>query len=650
MATTTGPTDSLVDPLYIIGSVWTQRRMILLATLLGFALAVIYALSTPKLYTADSQILMDPRDIKVVQNEVTPNGLPSDATLALIQSQIQVIYSDDVLGRVVAEAKLADDPEFNGQAKGALAPLLTPLSNLFGPPQESARDAERRRLLTLDHLRRAMKVDRDQKSFVLNVAVTTRDADKSARLANLIADSFIQQLGKVQAQTARTASDALSGRLAELRKSVVNAEQAVEDYKSQHDLVGVGGKLVDDDYITRISDQLGRSKADTTALKVKADQMKKASVDDVIKGTLPEELTSEALSKLRNTYSDLQQQAASLRSTLGPKHPRRIAIEQALASVRSAISAELNRIVSAAQTELARAQETNRELTRELDTLKSKQLQTGEAFVKLRELEREVDASRAVYESFLLRARETGEQETINTANVRVISPATPPLDPSSTSRRVVVLAGVFLGFLAGVGIAVLTALIRLFRGRFDPMDPGAGRGRGLQRPVPASAAGETLQLAGIRPAIHARTSELRRPEEPELDDWADEEPVLDYDRPHPDHMHALPPEDTPPLDDDIPGVHEPVPHTGGLLGPEMEQRSEASVREDATPGRPLAREELRAHLRAIVNRAAPDGRPGPAEPDDAEVARLANDLRSVKEQIAGIRSRKQTLRGGARG
>jgi uncharacterized protein involved in exopolysaccharide biosynthesis len=73
----------------------------------------------------------------------------------------------------------------------------------------------------------------------------------------------------------------------------------------------------------------------------------------------------------------------------------------------------------------------------------------------LRELEREVDASRAVYESFLVRARETREQERLDTVNVRVLSDAQPPLDRSWPPRRLVLLlAALAAGLLGGVGLA----------------------------------------------------------------------------------------------------------------------------------------------------------------------------------------------------
>ena len=330
-----------------------------------------------------------------------------------------------------------------------------------------------------------------------------------------------------------------------------------------------------------------------------------------------------------------------MQSTLGPKHPKRIAIEQSLASVRSAISQELNRIVSAAQTELGRAEETNRQLTQQLNDLKTKQIATSESFVKLRELEREVDASRAVYEAFLLRARETGEQESINTANVRVISEATPPLDPSSLSRRVVVMAGVFLGFVAGVALAALLAIVELVRASGSA--PNGPRRAGGPRPVTAEAGyAPAPHLTEIRPAIHARASDLRRPA---ADEWEDE--GLDYERPQSDLLHEEEPDErhawedaSSHYDDEAEASHEladEAPVGAEAVADGEEQPAERRMR--------LSRDELRDRLKAIAERATdrPASEDAP-QPDDEEVTQLQSDLLVVKEQIASIRSRRQSL------
>ncbi|TIT81572.1 MAG: succinoglycan biosynthesis protein exop, partial [Mesorhizobium sp.] len=78
------------------------------------------------------------------------------------------------------------------------------------------------------------------------------------------------------------------------------------------------------------------------------------------------------------------------------------------------------------------------------------------ALVSLRELEREAAAKRSVYEAFLLRAKETGEQKDINTANINVISKAFAPLEAKGPSRAVMALAGLLLGFASGVGLGAM--------------------------------------------------------------------------------------------------------------------------------------------------------------------------------------------------
>jgi len=91
--------------------------------------------------------------------------------------------------------------------------------------------------------------------------------------------------------------------------------------------------------------------------------------------------------------------------------------------------------------------------------------------VTLRELERDVQASRAVYESFLVRARETGEQERLDTKNLRVISRADLPQRRSFPPSNLLLAVGaVLLGVAAGTGIVITRATY----------DGGLPRARGI--------------------------------------------------------------------------------------------------------------------------------------------------------------------------
>jgi succinoglycan biosynthesis transport protein ExoP len=115
--------------------------------------------------------------------------------------------------------------------------------------------------------------------------------------------------------------------------------------------------------------------------------------------------------------------------------------------------------------------------------------------VTLRELERDVQASRAVYESFLVRARETGEQERLDTKNIRVISRAEPPQGRSFPPSNLLLAVGaLLLGVGAGSGIVIM----RDTRGRALPRSGGTG----VVRRKLVSAARELWPAAASSPAV----------------------------------------------------------------------------------------------------------------------------------------------------
>ena len=92
-----------------------------------------------------------------------------------------------------------------------------------------------------------------------------------------------------------------------------------------------------------------------------------------------------------------------------------------------------------------------------LEQHKALSLTNDKASVRLRELQRELDTARSVYASFLQRARETGEQASIDTTNARVITRALPPLQRSWPPLSLLVIgAG-----LAGLGLGAGAALAR---------------------------------------------------------------------------------------------------------------------------------------------------------------------------------------------
>lgn len=496
----------LVDPRIVINRVGRSRALIIATTIIGTLIGVGYAMTLPKLYSSTVEVLVDPRDLKIVDKEISSSQLPVDASLAIAESQLRVIQSSSVLTKVIDRAGLANDPEFNGdlQDRG----LFSTIGELFST--DSTPDATTRESLLLRNLYEHLDVERSTKNFIFNITVKSRDPEKSALIANTVSDVFREEQGIIQSDTARQATESLTARLNDLREGVEVAENAVQKFKAENDLVDVQGRLISDDEITRTNDELTAARNQTIRLNAQAASIRSASVEGVLGNTLPEEFRSGVIVALRSQYGALKQQADGLATKLGPRHPQLIQAQSQVSGIRSEIRNELQRIASSVQVELKRSVQQEQELAARLNQLKARTATNNEDMVKLRELDREVAAKREVYEAFLLRAKETGELAGVNTTNIRVISPARPALESTGGSRKLVAIGGLLGGLLAGLGIAVLLGMIESFRaGNRPPVDdnspvdpaPHGGGRRSADRVEDGPAASQSRLGAAIERA-----------------------------------------------------------------------------------------------------------------------------------------------------
>ncbi|WP_404933740.1 GumC family protein [Nitratireductor sp. L15S-10] len=456
----------LIDPVQVIGGILRAKWLILLTTIIGAVIGVMIALSTPKMYYAATQLLLDPRDLQIVERELTRGGLPSDATLALIENQVAVITSGNVLSRVVDELDLADDPEFNGAGSGSvLSLLLSPralISALINGNDDDGGSA--RHTIAVENLFEALDVGRNAKTFIITIGATTKDAEKSALIASTTRDVFLSTYGELQSATAGRANRDITDQLQSLRREVEQAEREVAEFKAKNDIVDAQGRLITDEEILRLNEQLSAARARTSELNARAAAARSLDVETVLGGALPEQVASPVMTELLAQYASLKQQAGRLAVRFGPRHPDRQAVDAELAGARDEIARELRRVVASNQVELQRAVQLEQDLSGQLARLKVQKGNLESERVTLRELEREANAKRSVYEALLLRARETGQQERLNTANVSVISQAVPPLDPTGPSRSSIAMAGMILGFMFGVGLGAMGGAIRSLR------------------------------------------------------------------------------------------------------------------------------------------------------------------------------------------
>ncbi len=438
----------------ILSILWRGKRTIVASSLIALALALVFIAVAPRQYTAATQILIDPTDLLAVGNVATPSAPLSDAGLLQVESQVRVLGSDAVLRRVVKALSLDKDPEFAG-TRSPLRALGDNLLGAIGLRQDAF--SEDRTLAALTELKRHVVVRRDERTYVVQVDVTTRDPEKSARIANAIADAYLAEQTQIRADAARQVSQSLSGRLQELKDRVREAEEKVEDYRARNNMAGANGLLVNEQQLSDINNQLAAARVRTADAKARLDQITLVQRTKDENGAFPAALQSPTITALRGQYAEIMRREAEELATLGPRHPAVLDIQAQADRLRRMIDSEIDRTAVAARTEYESAKASERTIADNVKALEGTTFDTNQAMVGLRELEREAQASRDLYQAFLVRARETGEQQQIDTKNIRVISRADMPLRRSSPPSSILIALGaLLLGAAAGAGIVLV--------------------------------------------------------------------------------------------------------------------------------------------------------------------------------------------------
>ncbi|APO72789.1 lipopolysaccharide biosynthesis protein (plasmid) [Rhizobium gallicum] len=191
-----GPRPLLLGP--IVSFLSANWLGLALWAVIGLSLTATYVMRAEPTYRSRAVIILDYR------LPGSDGRVPSDsADSAYIDTQIKIIESNDVLLKVVDELALDKDPEFVSVKSGVSSKLAAWRSSLeqmiFAarmPPQDTTSSAE---AIPADELRQiaarqlwsAMRASRAGRSYVAEIEVTANSSEKSARIANAIARTYV---------------------------------------------------------------------------------------------------------------------------------------------------------------------------------------------------------------------------------------------------------------------------------------------------------------------------------------------------------------------------------------------------------------------------------------------------------------------------
>ena len=313
------------------------------------------------------------------------------------------------------------------------------------------------------------------------------------------------------------ANAALTQRLNQVRDDVNALENRIQQTRQKYQLVQTRAGSVSQQQLEDMSTALTRASSDRAALQANYARATALASTGEVSQDSAQVLSSTTISTLRDREAAAERQVAQLSQSFGPSYPALRAAQAELGAARGALAAEARRVVVALGAEVQAARQREADLQQQLAAAQAKASQVATVQADLQQLEKDVDARRALYQTLLVSTEQTETtKQGPRQIGSHVVSLATPPLAPSSPRPKLAAAFGLVGGFAFG-------GLIAFFRRTGEitfqdpeqlaaitgldvlPSIPRARRGRGLRQTIatdPGGAEAEAMRAHPHPPAV----------------------------------------------------------------------------------------------------------------------------------------------------
>jgi len=293
------------------------------------------------------------------------------------------------------------------------------------------------------------------RTYIILVTVETPNAALSAQIANTIADFYLVDQLDAKYDANKRATEWLEERLRDLRRNLQAAEDAVALYRHDKGLAGSPEGAVSSQTLTDLNGKYTAARARRIEREARLVALSRASVNPAELANIAEVSANATLAALRMQDVELNRRVSEFSDKYGDNHPRMVQTRSELASVRGRIKAETDRIAMGIRAELEAARSEEEQLKQQLEKASTTSGEASQYEAELKQLEREAQSNRAIFESFMTRFKELREQQDIQRPDARVLTYAQPSSAPSWPQYQASLFAAFVIGCLFGMGGAI---------------------------------------------------------------------------------------------------------------------------------------------------------------------------------------------------
>jgi succinoglycan biosynthesis transport protein ExoP len=443
---------------HLFAAIRRQTAVVAITIAVMLALGIVYIVRATPYYTASVQLLIDVNNVQIV-DKLTETGT-NQLGDGVVTSQIELMSSENITGRVVDKLDLTNNAQFMTKDPGILdiviggpvrflASFMQPAAGPAKAPDPAAILA-RKRQNAMSILVSNFTALRVGETYSIKLSYADPDPKLAATIAQAFADAYLVDQLESKYDAQRRASEWMESRIGELRQKSLNSDLAVQEFRRTHNLLVAGGSLLSDAQLADVNTQLSGAQADSARTKAKYDQINAMIQSGNVDAVVSDSLTSNIINQLRTKYLEAARLRSEILPRLGEKHEQIVRLTNEMNEYKSLIFGELSRIGESYRNDYEIAKQKEAELSQRLAAVSGTSSDANATQVQLRELEREADSYRTLYQTFLQQLQQSRQQQSFPINEARIITNATVPQSPSSPKALLTIILCILLGGLLG--------------------------------------------------------------------------------------------------------------------------------------------------------------------------------------------------------
>ena len=457
-----------LDLLHLWRVIWSAKWNIAWLLLLSCALAVV-ALSfiTPQ-YVGSATLLIKDKTPPVLSfQQAAESG--GATTTDYLQTQQALLQSRELAERAVRKLGLTTNPitDPRQQAQSWFTPRQwladlnrdqwLPLLDLLPPPKPPATEEQVFNDVT-QNLMLHTSVKFVGKSQLLEIDVELPDPTLAAAVANALAQGFIDSQQDTSLKSSQNNTSWMNTRLVELRDNLRIAENKLQAYREEQGLVDVDGvATISANELQMTGNRMIDARRDRAEAESQFRQAQSLSNGDISRlSSVPAVLSNPLIQQFQADLAKAQAKVEELSGRYGPKHPALISARSEQRTAANSLRLQVQQVVAGIERQYQLAVASEDALRKSFNSNKAQIQDISRKEFQLREFQREVDSTRALYETFVTRLKETAATSDMDSAKARIVDPAIAPLEASKPRKNLILAIVALVAAVVGVALAFL--------------------------------------------------------------------------------------------------------------------------------------------------------------------------------------------------